>query len=121
MKTRTRQSVVLATLAVASALVASGCATRGSDVPIPETVTVDLSNTNRVRFVVHGDPGLKKYPEINALAMPMHDKIREAMRRHAADLLVERGLCPHGFVGPEAVLASENARLTSRFWVECLP
>ena len=84
-------------------------------------MTVDSSNANRVRFLVHGDPGLKKYPEINALAIPMREKIKEGMRRHAADLLAERDLCPHGFVGPEVVLASENARLTSRFLVDCLP
>ena len=79
----------------------------------------DTSDSNRIRFVVNGDPGLRKYPEILELKVPMHEKIREGMRRHAADVLLERGWCPNGFSGPHAVSADERARLTSHFFVDC--
>lgn len=101
------------------ALVSSGCASEGRT-PVPETVTVDPLQPTRVRFLVHGDPGLKKYPEIQALSLPMHEKIREGMRRHAGDLLAERGLCPKGFVGPDLVWANERSRLTRQFFVDCV-
>jgi hypothetical protein len=120
MKPLERETVVPLLAAAFTSLVwLAGCAT-GTGKPVPETVIVDPSNSSRVRFVVHGDPGLKKYPEILALAIPVHEKIREGMRRHAGDLLNERALCPRGFVGPELVLADENARLTRRFFVDCL-
>jgi len=110
----------LRSAAFAVVALAAGCAAQERAVPVPETVTADAANPNRVRFVVHGDPGLRKYPEVMALALPVHEKIREGMLRHAADLLAERGLCPRGFVGPEVILAREDARLTRRFWVDCV-
>lgn len=113
---RQARTVALLFLAV---LAGAGCATDPSRRPVPETVTVDPDNPKRVRFVVHGDPGLKKYPEIQALPLAASERIREGMRRHAADLLAERGWCPHGFTGPAIVWAYEYARLTSHFFVEC--
>jgi hypothetical protein len=101
-----------------AAIVTSGCASKGT--PVPESVTVDPSQPARVRFVVHGDPGLEKYPEVRALSLPAHEKIREGMRRHAADLLAERGLCPKGFLGPDLVWAYERSRSTSQFFVDCV-
>lgn len=112
-------SVPLYVLLLALAMLGVGCASEERK-PVAESVTVDPARAGRIRFVVHGDPGLRKYPEINALALPAHEKIREGMRRHAADLLAERGLCTRGFVGPEVVLARENARLTSYFYVDCV-
>ena len=90
-----------------------------SEMRAHDSVSIDTANARRIRFIVNGDPGLAKYPEINAMELPMHEKIREGMRRHAADVLAERGWCPKGFVGPERVLANENARLTSHFFVDC--
>jgi hypothetical protein len=96
----------------------AGCSSSG--VPIPGSITVDQYNPKRIRFVVHGDPGLSRYPDIQALPLPMHEKIREGMRRYANDELRARNWCPNGFTGPEVVLAQESARSTSRFWVDCL-
>ena len=98
----------------------NGCSSGSDGVPIPESITIDQNNPKRIRFVVHGDPGLARYPEINKLPLPMHEKIREGMKRYAADELRARQWCPNGFIGPEVVLAKEYARLTSRFWVDCL-
>ena len=86
-----------------------------------DKVFQDPNTAGRVRFIVNGDPGMKKYPEILRLQLPMHEKIREAMRKHAADVLEERGWCPNGFSGPEMVLVDPNARLTSHFFVDCKP
>ena len=97
-----------------------GCSSVDGGVPIAESVMVDQNNQKRIRFVVHGDPGLARYPEIKKLALPMDEKIREGMKRYAADELRVRNWCPDGFNGPELVLANESARLTSRFWVDCL-
>jgi hypothetical protein len=105
---------------VALVLVGSGCAFNESRVPIQESITIDPSNPKRIRFVMHGDPGLRRYPEIKSLPLPMHEKIRQGMQRYAADELRARNWCTNGFLGPEVVLADESARLTSRFWVDCL-
>ncbi len=86
----------------------------------PNSITVEQGNPKRIRFVVHGDPGLARYPEIGKQSIPMHEKIREGMRRYAADELRERNWCPNGFIGPEIVWARESARLTSHFFVDCL-
>jgi hypothetical protein len=99
-------------------VMACGCSSTG--VPIPESITVDQDNPKRIRFVVHGDPGLNRYPDIYNLPLPMHEKIREGMRRYASDELRARNWCPNGFTGPELVLAKESARSTRRFWVDCL-
>lgn len=107
-------------LAIPFVIAGYGCSSNGTGTPIPETVSVDPTNSRRIRFVVHGDPGLKRYPEIHQLPLPMHEKIREGMRRYAADELKARSLCPNGFSGPEIVWAYESARLTGRFFVECL-
>lgn len=106
--------------AVILSWVMAGCSTDPSRRPVPESVTIDPDKPKRVRFVVHGDPGLRKYPEILALPLAASERIREGMRRHAADLLAERGLCPHGFTGPDIVWAYEYARQTTHFFVECL-
>jgi hypothetical protein len=106
--------------AAAMALACVGCSSATDGVPIPESITVDPNNPKRIRFVVHGDPGLSRYPEINNLPLPMPEKIREGMRRYAADELRARNLCLNGFKGPDVVLAKASARLTSRFWVDCL-
>ena len=90
-----------------------------SEMRARDSVTVDPANANRIRFVVNGDPGLARYPEIEATKLPAHERIREGMRRHAADVLAERGWCPRGFVGPEHVWAYERSRLTSHFYVDC--
>jgi len=58
-----------------------------------DRVYIDENNPNRVRFVINGDPGLRRYPEVLSLPLPMHEKIREGMRRYAADVLSERGWC----------------------------
>jgi hypothetical protein len=102
-----------------AALVTYGCSS-AEGVRISESITVDENNPKRIRFVVHGDPGLRRYAEINNLPLPMHEKIREGMRRYAADELRDRGWCPNGFTGPEIVWASESSRLTRRFFVDCL-
>jgi hypothetical protein len=99
-------------------MMSSGCSSSG--VPMPESITVDQNNPKRIRFVVHGDPGLSRYPDIRALPLPMHEKIREGMRRYAKDELRARNWCPDGFTGPKVVLAQASARSTRRFWVDCL-
>ena len=96
-----------------------GCGTK-PDQQKPDSVTQDPDRPTRVRFVVHGDPGLSRYPEINSLPLKVHEKIREGMRRYAQDELRTRGICPNGFAGPEVVLAYETERMTRRFWVDCL-
>lgn len=88
--------------------------------PPPNLITQDASKPGRIRFVVHGDPGLARYPEIDQLRLPTHEKIREGMRRFAADELRDRGWCATGFSGPEVVLGYETERLTRRFYVDCL-
>jgi hypothetical protein len=100
--------------------VGAGCASTEGQVPVQESITVDPSNPKRIRFVVHGGPGLLRYPEISALPLPMHEKIRQGMQRYAADELRARNWCPNGFVGPEVVQSKESARLSRRFWVDCL-
>lgn len=113
----TKLSGVLSALLV---LTSSGCSLSANRAPIPESITVDQNNSKRIRFVVHGDPGLARYPEVLKLPLPMHEKIREGMRRYAADELRARDWCPAGFKGPDVVLVREEDRMTSRFWVDCL-
>src|SRR5690349_16331751 len=111
-RVRTASEVAVATAACLVGALALGCAspTAASKI-VSDSVTVDPANAKVIRFVVNGDPGLAKYPAIQAMSIPVHEKIREGMRRYAADVLAERGLCPKGFVGPEVVWAYERSRL----------
>ena len=86
----------------------------------PNSITVEEGNPKRIRFVVHGDPGLSRYPEITRLPLPVHEQIREGMRRYAADELRNRNWCPNGFAGPALVAVYEVDRMTRRFYVDCL-
>ena len=108
------------TLAVVSVTTVGGCSSLHEPTRTPESVTLDTANSRRVHFVVHGAPGLRRYPELYELPVPMHEKIREGMRRYAAEELRARGWCPNGFRGPDLVLAYRTEPSTSRFWVDCL-
>ncbi|WP_147275239.1 hypothetical protein [Thioalbus denitrificans] len=115
----TYHNVIIFAMALSSAQ--TGCAPILADAEMRANNKVyrDTSDPKRIHFVVNGDPGLEKYPAILELEIPMHEKIREGMHRHAGDVLAELGWCKNGFLGPETVWAMEYARLTSHFFVEC--
>lgn len=96
-----------------------GCSSSVNDLPLVNTVSIDKDNPKRIHFIVQGDPGLARYPEIEKLPLPMHEKIIEGMRRYAADELHVRNWCTGGFSGPKRVWAYESTRLTRQFFVDC--
>jgi hypothetical protein len=80
----------------------------------------DLTNPNVVRFDVWGDPYEPASPDSAESRLPPGDRVLSGMRRYAAIKLKELGFCPHGFVGPERVLAYPQTRMQSFFYVRCL-
>ena len=87
--------------------------------PFETQVTQLQANPAKYRFDVYGDPGLKLDPTIQKSALPVHDRIRLGMRRYAEDEVPKRGLCQHGFKGPDLVLA-QKVSPKSFFFIECL-
>jgi hypothetical protein len=81
-------------------------------------VTVDKTmEPMRIRFDLYRTP----YAEEQDSRLSMRERIRLGMRKFAAEQLAERGLCPHGFRGPDSVAASSNDLEHIFFHVTCLP
>jgi hypothetical protein len=81
----------------------------------------DPVNPKRIRFDVYGDPYTPAPSGSPESSLPMNLKIRAGMRRYAAQELKKLNFCRCGFNGPDVVLAREDSRLMSFFYVECLP
>src|ERR1700754_1957260 len=110
------RAIGLAIACGASSLV--GCAI-SEPKPFETRITRVSTTPDKYRFDVFGDPGLELDPSINQLSVPAHEKIRLGMRRYAEVEMANRSLCPHGFDGPEMVLAPERERLHRFFFVQC--
>jgi hypothetical protein len=77
----------------------------------------DPKNPGRISFVLYRTP----YASEQDPRLDMGERIRLGMRKFAGEQLAERGLCPHGFSGPDIVLAHPNDRRMVTFHVICLP
>jgi hypothetical protein len=111
-------------LVLAVTLSMAGCAGVGAEQAAPfypETLVMpdSASNPRRIRFEVKAafPPST---PEIEASHLPGHKKVALAWRRFAEIELKKRGLCPHGFAGPEVAFV-RKPKYETWFDVECLP
>ena len=89
-------------------------AARRTDVKITAN---DPNNPTRYRFELYDTPCAHEQDR----RLPVHTRITLGMRRFAEEQLKERGLCPHGFIGPEIVSGSSKDRYYHAFSVDCLP
>jgi hypothetical protein len=81
-------------------------------------VTVDKTvDPMRIRFDLYRTP----YADDQDHRLPVYEQIRLGMRKFATEQLAERGLCPHGFRGPDSVAGSSNDMQHKFFHVTCLP
>jgi len=83
-------------------------------------VKVTLDNQispNKIRFDLYRTP----YADEQDQRLTVYEQIRLGMRRFAAEQLDLRGLCLHGFTGPDSVGGSDNDMQHKFFIVSCLP
>ena len=76
----------------------------------------DPNNPTRVRFDLYRTP----YANDQDQRLSVYEQIRLGMRRFAAEQLLERGLCPYGFSGPDRVGGSADDMQHKFFTVTCL-